>query len=370
MKILFVYKYLTLGGVEAVIRARLDGMHQRGIEAHAWFLADGPGRGMFAGKESFLHIGDVSALMGHLEVETYDVLSSIDTEEAFPAMHRVTPRSKLVLEIHSPYRENVVYLRWLERLQIAGFLVPSLFQASVVRGSLGRHAPIHVIPNPLRRVFVAEPEDFEPRPPSPVVAWIGRLDRVKNWVEYLRIAAALLERGRLVEFWLVGRADEPAVERWFVRKAKQLGVLSRLKWFRGFPHEQMPRLLDATRDSGGVVVSTSRSESFGMTVAEAMARRCAVVVPARGPFVEFVTHGKTGLFYKLGSPNRGADQVEVLLADTAMRRACGRNGREAVLGRYGPDQAIPILVQTLSELIRGPTAAGVGLSKSAADVRM
>ena len=38
----------------------------------------------------------------------------------------------------------------------------------------------------------------------PVVAWIGRLDRVKNWVEYLRIAAALLERGRLVEFWLVG----------------------------------------------------------------------------------------------------------------------------------------------------------------------
>jgi len=361
MKILFVYKYLTLGGVEAVIRARLDGMHPHGIEAHAWFLADGPGRGMFTGKESFLHIGDVSALMGHLEVETYDVLSSIDTEEAFPAMHRVTPRSKLVLEIHSPYRENVVYLRWLERLEIAGFLVPSSFQASVVRGSLGRHAPIHVVPNPLRRVFVAEPEDFEPRPPYPVVAWIGRLDRVKYWVEYLRIAAALLERGRLVEFWLVGRADEPVVERWFVRKAKQLGVLSRLKWFRGFPHEQMPRLLDATRDSGGVVVSTSRSESFGMTVAEAMARRCPVVVPAHGPFPEYVRDGENGLCYRPGSVREAAHSVEVLLSDAALRRRLGENARRDILALCGPEHALAILARELA-IAAQPPAGPLGLS--------
>ena len=52
------------------------------------------------------------------------------------------------------------------------------------------------------------------------------------------------------------------------------------------------------------------------------------------------------------------------------RWALGVNGREAVLGRYGSDQAIPILVQTLSGLIWGPTAAGVGPSEPAAELRI
>ena len=82
-----------------------------------------------------------------------------------------------------------------------------------------------------------------------------------------------------------------------------------------------------------------------------------------------VTHGKTGLFYKLGSPNRGADQVEVLLTDTAMRRACGLNGRKAILARHGPDQAIPVLVQVLWELVRRPVNEAADLHDPFSDVR-
>ena len=369
MKVLFVYKYLTLGGVEAVIRARLDGLRRCGLEAHAWFLVDGPGRGMFAGMEPFLHVGDVGALSVHLARERYDVVSSIDTEEAFPAMHQVAPHGRLVLEVHSPYRENVVYLRWLEMLEIAAFLVPSRFQASVVRGSLGWHAPIHVVPNPLRQAFAVEPEAFEHRPPHPVVAWVGRLDRVKNWPEFLKVAAVLLARAHLVEFWVVGQADEPDVEHWFLRRAGRLGVLSRMRWFRDFPHEQMPRLLDAVRDSGGVIVSTSRFESFGMTVAEAMARGCAVVVPERGPFDEFVAHGTTGFLYPPGSPARAAELVEMFLRDAILRRECGLNGRKAILARHGPDQAIPVLVQVLWELVRRPVNEAADLHDPFSDVR-
>ena len=35
------------------------------------------------------------------------------------------------------------------------------------------------------------------------------------------------------------------------------------------PYGRIPLFLDAVRDSGGVLVSTSRAESFGLTVAEA-----------------------------------------------------------------------------------------------------
>ena len=48
MKILFVYKYLTMGGVESVLSARLMGLPNFGVDARAWFLSDGAGRGCFA----------------------------------------------------------------------------------------------------------------------------------------------------------------------------------------------------------------------------------------------------------------------------------------------------------------------------------
>ena len=34
MKILFIYKFLTTGGVEAVLRARIDGMIGSGVKGY------------------------------------------------------------------------------------------------------------------------------------------------------------------------------------------------------------------------------------------------------------------------------------------------------------------------------------------------
>jgi glycosyltransferase involved in cell wall biosynthesis len=116
----------------------------------------------------------------------------------------------------------------------------------------------------------------------------------------------------------------------------------------------MPRLLDATRDSGGVVVSTSRSESFGMTVAEAMARRCAVVVPAQGPFPEYVRDGENGLCYRPGSVQEAAHRVEVLLSDAAFRRRLGENARRDILALCGPEHALAVLARELAAAAQPP----------------
>lgn len=119
------------------------------------------------------------------------------------------------------------------------------------------------------------------------------------------------------------------------------GVLDRMKRLRGVEHRIMPRLLDAVRDSGGVVVSTSRGESFGMAVAEAMARGCAVAVPASPPLSDIVTHSSSGVWIDIDDPRAAAAALADLLADAELRRYCGANAARLVRKRFS-GQAVAV----------------------------
>ena len=147
---------------------------------------------------------------------------------------------------------------------------------------------MRVVPNPLRQEFVAEPPAFPAPPPHPVVAWIGRLDDHKNWRAFVEIAGLLGRRGVDHEAWIIGKPVDPDGPAQLLAAARDARALRRLRWFGALPYGRIPTFLDAVRDSGGLVISTSRGESFGLTIAEAMARRCAVAAPDQPPFPEFV----------------------------------------------------------------------------------
>jgi len=351
VKVLFVYSYLTLGGVEAVLRARLDGLERHGIEAHAWFFHDFGGRSIFAGIEDRVHVGDLAACMAFLRESRFDFLSSIDTEAVFAGYEEPSPGlPPLIVECHSAYLANIEYLRRVRRLNPVALFTPSEHQRRTVRERAGEGVEVRVVPNPVRQVFVEEPSPFLAPPRRPVLAWLGRLDEHKNWKGFLEIAGEVATRGVAAEAWIAGRPVEAAQVAELLERSRAEGVLHRLRWFRGLPHERIPAFFDAVRDSGGVAVTTSRGESFGMTVAEAMARRCPVLVPGTGPFDEFVADGVTGGFYKPGSIRSAADRLETFLSDAALRDACGRRAREVILERYAPGPAVAVLAEELGRL--------------------
>jgi glycosyltransferase involved in cell wall biosynthesis len=149
----------------------------------------------------------------------------------------------------------------------------------------------------------------------------------------------------------VGASPDETIHEKLFKRCKRAGILNHMKWFRGFPHQHMPALLDAVRSSGGVVMSTSKGDSFGMTIAEGMARGCPVVVPSGGPFDEFVVDGVHGCSYRLGSPRDGASKVGSLLEDGRFREAAGRRGRESILERHHPQIALQILATELKRMI-------------------
>ena len=101
------------------------------------------------------------------------------------------------------------------------------------------------------------------------------------------------------------------------------------------------------------MVSTSRGESFGMAIAEAMARGCPVVAPALGPFPEIIRHGETGLLSRPGSAAAGAAAALRFLQDSDLRATCGARAREAILARHASQPAIAELAGALRTLISG-----------------
>jgi len=82
-----------------------------------------------------------------------------------------------------------------------------------------------------------------------------------------------------------------------------------------------------------------------MTVAEAMARACAVVVPHLGPFPELVRSGENGLLYASTSSAEAAGLIRELLARDELRRRLGGQARIDILEVYHPDAALPALAE-------------------------
>lgn len=358
MRLLTIYRYLTVGGVESVLRARLEGLPDHGLDAQAWFLADAGGRRHFGPLENRIRVGDLPALRHELMANPPDVVTSMDTPEALSLAAETVPEVPRILEVHTPYKENLEYLRGLSSSSAKAVFVPSEHQKKVVEARLRHRWPIRVIPNALSNLFASPRQSQATRPQRPIVAWIGRLDFLKQWALALHIFAGLRDGATIPELWVVGSAPLRRTTRELYSLARRLGVLRDLRWFKGVRYDAIPSFLAAVRTSGGVVLSTSRGESFGMVVAEAMASGCLAVAPRLGPFHELLTHGVTGLLYRPGSVKDGARSVSWAIDNPGESRTMAVQARSDALARFRPEIALAQLASALHDLAPGSAHDG------------
>ncbi len=349
MNVLFVYRYLTLGGVEVVLRTRLAGLEQQGIRAGVWFLSDGPGRALFAAGDARVRIGGPDEFASHWASTPADILSVIDTPEVLEVPSVAASAPCVVLEVHTPYAENRTYLNSGGCQMARAVIVPSRYQAEVVRREMRSAPPIHVVPNPIDGTFLKPLTAEYESPGRPIVAWIGRLDNLKDWRGFIQLARRVLHEVDDVVFWVIGRGTMDQEDDFYLA-SRASGVLDRLRWLRGVAQDHMPRLLDMVRRSGGVVVSTSRGESFGLAVAEAMARGCAVVVPRLGPFPEYIEDHVTGLLYRAGGPKDGGAKTIELLRNRSLREVCGQQAHNHILQMHSPEASCQALARVLKTI--------------------
>ena len=158
---------------------------------------------------------------------------------------------------------------------------------------------------------------------APVVGFVGRLHPAKGVDRFLEMAAAL--RGRRDAYFIVvgDGSERPALE----QRARSLGLDSRLRWTGERP--DVPRYLAAF----DVFVSTSRVETFGIAILEAMAMKVPVVAFAVDAIPELLTG--CGRLVPAGDTGACASSVAELLDDPAGRQHLAEAGSRRARGEYG-----------------------------------
>ncbi|MBI0295550.1 glycosyltransferase, partial [Streptomyces sp. PRKS01-29] len=122
---------------------------------------------------------------------------------------------------------------------------------------------------------------------------------------------------------------------------------------------------------GAIAAVTSREESFGMTIVEAM--HCGVPVVAtdcpHGPG-EIITDGRDGLLVPVGDADGIAKGLLTLIEDDELRRSMGEAARIAAR-RYAPERVAAAYERLIEELhtARGTSAAPAHRRRTAAPLR-
>jgi len=354
IRLLFVYRFCTLGGVESILKLRLEKLPELGIEPYVLFLKNAGGAQVFSGLEDRVFIGaDRYSFLRLLDELQIDVLSSVDTFEVLTWLDPKSPTPPLILlELHSTYDATLTELALQEGIRPDAVVVPSNFQLENIRGFLpegfDRTTPVFVVPNAIDPKAFRSTRTWIPSGRIPqIVAWVGRIEPLKNWAAFLDIADELSARPS-TEFWMVGGAlSSPAFRHALRREVVERGLASRFRWWPAINHRDMPRIFKFIAESGGVVVLTTRNESFGLAALEAQAAGCPIVVPAVGALPEIVDDGASGFLYPPGETREATNRVRLLLDDATLRRKMGTLASMRAHHVFGPDPTLKAFAEVV-----------------------
>jgi glycosyltransferase involved in cell wall biosynthesis len=183
------------------------------------------------------------------------------------------------------------------------------------------------------------PPDLEKPAGEVWVAYVGRLESVKNYPLLLDVAAELSQRYPNVRFLFVGDigGKRPLVERYRSDRV----------WFLGH-REDVPSIL-ALAD---IFVLASLSEGLPSALMEAMASGCAPVATAVGgiPHLFAKAEGGAGVLVPPGDAGAFRRAVVELIEDEPRRRELGARAKRVIEDHYQMDALASQLVTELEAL--------------------
>ncbi|WP_018131680.1 glycosyltransferase family 4 protein [Effusibacillus pohliae] len=305
MKILVIWRLLTVGGVNAGWRNRAMYFQKHGIVTEFLYTTDLGGMHIMQDVAPVYLTKVEQEIVGVIERNSYDAIVVVDTGDAYRWIRKANFTGPVIVEVRTPEILKLKpHVQGFAGVRPAAFVVPSCYQKRLA-SILVDDIPIEVIYNGVDLSFFHPIPfdqihyDTEPFLPSgkKIVGWIGRLDKRKNWPLLLRIARLIRKERDDIEFWVIGGAQSVQRDE-FAAKWKEEQLTEIVKWFPVVPYQEMPHVYAKIRQSGGCTLATTKGESFGNTFIESMACGVPVVAPKITSIPELVLQGETGRLYR------------------------------------------------------------------------
>jgi glycosyltransferase involved in cell wall biosynthesis len=195
------------------------------------------------------------------------------------------------------------------------------------------------------------------------IGFAGRLHPEKGLAMLVR-ASCLLARREGLPDWRLKIIGPSSVagggggDEWVngLKKEASSGAGNRVEWLA--PEFDPKRLAQAygTMDIFCYPSLAEKGETFGVSIAEAMAARCACVVSSLGCFSDLVTDGQTGLIFdhtKNNSDALLADSLSRLITDSALRKDLALKGQQHAL-RFDYSEVSSNILEDLAVLTGAP----------------
>ncbi len=188
------------------------------------------------------------------------------------------------------------------------------------------------------------------------VGTIGELAPIKDQETFLRAAAIVSARRNDVDFTIAGEDKSSAGEnrRLLERLIGELGLTERVR-IVGWA-DDVAELLRTFE----VFVSSSRSESFGIAIVEAMAGGVPVVATMTAGAREIIHADKTGMLVPIGDAEALAKAIGELLDDPKTRAHLASNALCMVSERFSLDRMIGSTEQVYLGVLKGRSAGALG----------
>jgi glycosyltransferase involved in cell wall biosynthesis len=239
------------------------------------------------------------------------------------------------LKISSKIKKIMFFLFQKSILKKANILHATCNQEKDFIRALGITTPIAVIPNPIEVILKkAEKKILKIKR----IGFVGRFSPIKNLETLLEAWAQVGKDLEGFELKLIGDGDE-IYKKSLIKKAKDLGIKNIVftGFLKGEEKERMIRSLTC-------LVLPSKSENFGMVVAEALASNVPVIASKGTPWQDLVTRN-CGWWIDIGvEPLKKALEDAIGSSDKTLIEM-GANGRKLVEDKYSMQSVAEQMLQ-------------------------
>jgi len=174
-------------------------------------------------------------------------------------------------------------------------------------------------------------KQFNLEPSIPIVAFIGRLVKVKAASYFLEAAASVLTSGKKAQFLVVG--DGP-LKQSLVKQTQKLGIDQHV-FFIGF-RKDIPKILSLI----DILVVPSLWEGLPLTILETMSAGKPIIAARVGGIPEAIKNGGTGILVPPKNSEALTGAINDLLAAPKKRKEMGEKAKQRALQLFDVERMV------------------------------